>query len=308
MPDTRLGGGGDALTDLQGSALERIVPWLLLLTGLCVLYVPTFVDLFRTLWSTSQNAHGPIVLAIAAWAFYHGATKIAQSPPATVRSAPWLGGAVLAFGLLCYVAGRSQSFYILEVGSIIPLLVGLVLVLWGPEICRRLWFPFFFLCFMIPLPGSVIDTLTQPLKIVASYGAEQILYWLGYPIARAGVVLHVGQYQLLVADACAGLNSLFTLESMGLLYMNVMGYQSVARNVALAIFIVPISMAANIIRVVTLALVTYYFGDEAGQGFVHDFSGILLFLTALMLIMATDSLLGPFFSNRRKTRAERSKG
>src|SRR5690554_4104598 len=160
---------------------------------------------------------------------------------------------MLAFGLLCYVAGRSQSFYILEVGSIIPLLIGVVLILWGREICRRLWFPFFFLCFMIPLPGSVIDTLTQPLKIVASYGAEQILYWLNYPIARSGVVLHVGQYQLLVADACAGLNSLFTLESMGLLYMNVMGYQSVARNVALAIFIVPISMAANIIRVVTLA-------------------------------------------------------
>jgi exosortase len=152
---------------------------------------------------------------------------------------------------------------------------------------------------MIPLPGSVVDALTQPMKIVVSYAAEYVLHWLNYPVARSGVILHVGQYRLLVADACAGLNSLFTLEAMGLLYMNVMRHESVARNAVLATLIVPISMTANIIRVVTLALVTYYFGDEAGQGFVHDFSGILLFLTALLLIIGTDSLLGLGWRRRK---------
>jgi len=96
---------------------------------------------------------------------------------------------------------------------------------------------------------------------------------------------------LLVADACAGLNSLFTLEALGLLYMNVMRHESPLRNAMLAILIVPISFAANVTRVLILSLITYYFGDAAGQGFVHEFSGMVLFITALMLIIGVDSIL-----------------
>jgi len=114
---------------------------------------------------------------------------------------------------------------------------------------------------------------------------------MDYPVARNGVIIYIGQYQLLVADACAGLNSLFTLEALGLLYMNVMRHESPMRNALLATLIVPISFASNVTRVIVLALITYYWGDEAGQGFVHQFSGMFLFMTALMLIIGVDSLL-----------------
>ncbi len=106
-----------------------------------------------------------------------------------------------------------------------------------------------------------------------------------------GVILSVGQYQLLVADACAGLNSMFTLEALGLLYMNLMKYASLTRNVLLAALIIPISFAANIIRVMILVLVTYHFGDEAGQGFVHNFAGMVLFMVGLALMLGCDKLL-----------------
>jgi exosortase/archaeosortase family protein len=92
-----------------------------------------------------------------------------------------------------------------------------------------------------------------------------------------------------VADACAGLHTLFSLEAMGLLYLNVVRHSSLLRNIALAILIVPISFIANVIRVIVLALITYHFGDEAGQGFLHGFAGMVLFMTALMFIIATDS-------------------
>jgi exosortase len=118
-------------------------------------------------------------------------------------------------------------------------------------------------------------------------------------VGRAGVVVSVGQYQLLVADACAGLNSMFTLEALGLLYMNLMRYTNAARNVTLAILVIPIAFAANIIRVMILVLVTYHFGDEAGQGFVHGFAGMILFLAGLTLMLLTDRLLGLFFDRKR---------
>ena len=117
------------------------------------------------------------------------------------------------------------------------------------------------------------------------------------------MILTVGPYQLLVADACAGLNSLFTLEALGLLYLNLMNYTSAWRGVTLAILIVPISFAANVVRVIILVLVTYHFGDEAGQGFVHGFAGMVLFVVALTLILFTDSLLGLFMQGERKREA-----
>jgi exosortase len=121
-----------------------------------------------------------------------------------------------------------------------------------------------------------------------------VLYNLGYPVSRTGVILSVGPYQLLVADACAGLNSMFTLEALGLLYMNLMNYTAPARNIALALLIIPISFVSNVVRVMILVLVTYHFGDEAGQGFVHGFAGMVLFMVALMLMLATDKVLGLF--------------
>jgi exosortase/archaeosortase family protein len=85
---------------------------------------------------------------------------------------------------------------------------------------------------------------------------------------------------------------MFTLEALGLLYMNLQGYTSKLRNVLLAILIVPISFTANVIRVVVLVLVTYHFGDAAGQGFVHEFAGMVLFGVGLVIMLGTDSLLG----------------
>jgi exosortase B len=154
-----------------------------------------------------------------------------------------------------------------------------------------MWFPLFFMLFLVPLPAALVETVTQPMKLAVSAVASNLLYGVGYPVARSGVILQVGPYQLLVADACAGLYTLFTLEAMSLLYLNVVRSASWWRNVTLALLIVPISFVANVIRVIALALITYHLGDAAGQGYFHDVAGILLYLSALLLIVACDSVL-----------------
>lgn len=202
-----------------------------------------------------------------------------------------VGWPVFIFGLILYIIGRSQEILIFEIGSVIWLLSGIVLLLRGSAALKAQWFPLFFMLFMIPLPGAVVDAVTMPMKMAVSYVAESVLFWAGYPIARTGVILQIGQYKLLVADACAGLHTLFTLEALGLLYLNIIRHDSLVRNVILAILIVPISFTANVIRVIVLTLITYHFGDEAGQGFLHGFAGMVLFLSALLLIIAVDSML-----------------
>ena len=284
---------------------RHFFPWIALLCGFCILYVPTLVDLMTGLWSTPQNAHGPIIFAVSVWFLIFKANQQTPEQRANDRPAPRTGWVVLTLGLLAYALGRSQAVYLFEVGSMIPIAVAVVLIFFGAKTAGRLWFAFFLMLFMIPLPGSVIDLLTQPMKIAVSWGAEHLLFWLDYPVARRGVTLTIGQYQLLVADACSGLNSLFSLEALGLLYLNVTRNETAVRNTLLAICIVPISYASNLTRVVVLCLVTYYFGDEAGQGFLHQFSGMVLFLTALVIIVCVDALLrrisGYWYARRSST-------
>jgi exosortase len=160
---------------------------------------------------------------------------------------------------------------------------------------RNFWFPIVFLVFMIPLPGSVIDALTGPLKQYVSIVVENMLYNMGYPIARNGVVLSIGYYQLLVADACSGLNSMFSLSALGFLYLYVMQYRNWFRNSLIFASILPIAFAANVVRVIIITLVTYYWGDEAGQGFIHGFAGIVLFIVALVSFMIWDWILEQLF-------------
>lgn len=264
--------------------------------GLCAMYIPSFVDLFRGIWSTDEQAHGPIVLAISCWLFYRKWPEMCEvSTPNQTSVAGW---PIFIFGLLFYVVGRSQDILIFEMGSLIWLIAALILILRGGAALKAQWFPLFFMLFMVPLPGPLVDAVTMPMKMAVSYVAEYVLHMIGYPIARQGVILQIGQYKLLVADACAGLHTLFTLEALGLLYLNLVRHDSAVRNIALATLIVPISFTANVIRVMTLTLITYYFGDAAGQGFLHGFAGMVLFLSALILIMGVDSLLQLFVKAR----------
>ncbi len=261
----------------------------LLLVAFAVLYGPTYAHLAETIWASDEQGHGPIILAASAWLLYQRRAALAALPPAQRQ---WPGWVVLAFGLLVYALGHSQGIIIMDVGSQIIVLAGLLLIFKGTAALRLCWFPLFFLIFMVPLPGPLVSAMTTPLKTAVSAVASSLMHALGYPIGRSGVVLTIGQYQLLVADACAGLNSMFTLEALVLLYMNLMGHKAPVRNVLLALSAIPISFMANVVRVVILVLVTYYFGDEAGQGFVHGFAGMVLFLVALTLTIALDNFYG----------------
>lgn len=267
--------------------------------ALAALLLPSLYDLGTQVWTSEEQGHGPIVLGVSLWLLYGNwpAMLAARSAPSA-----W-AWPLLLVGVLMYVLGRTLQIYLFEVGAFIPVLMAVGLQLFGAAGLRKQWFALFFLLFLIPLPSGIVETLTMPMKMAVSYAAETLLRLLDYPISRSGVILQIGQYQLLVADACAGLHTLFTLEALGLLYLNMVKRDSFSRNLTLAILIVPISFSANTIRVMVLSLITYHFGDAAGQGFLHGFAGIVLFLSALGLILAVDGLLHYLFNVRGRPSA-----
>ena len=300
----------DAMNTLapRASVLDALAPlktWWPIVLGLLVLYVPSYWMLANGLWNSDDYAHGPIVLVVTLFLIWQQRAVFMANPdisPTRVEVA--IGWTLLVVGLLAYALGRSQDILLFEIGSQIPVILGALLITLGVRAARAMWFALFFLLFMIPLPGFVVDAATGPLKQYISVIAEQVLYAAGYPIARNGVMLTIGQYQLLVADACSGLHSMFSLSAMGLLYLYLMQRTSTARNLIIMAAILPLAFAANIVRVMVLILVTYHLGDEAGQGFLHDFAGIMLFVIGLLFLFALDGVLGFIFPDRPRAKAQ----
>ncbi len=274
--------------------------WWPVLLGLVILYFPSFRDLSGGLWQTDDQAHGPIILLIVLYLFWDKYTALFSEP---AKPAPLWGAVAFVFGLLLFALGRSQSILVFELGSLVPVLGGALLVVRGWASLRVFWFAVFFTIFLIPLPGLVVDAATGPLKQHISEIAEEVLYQAGYPIARDGVTIMIGRYQLLVADACNGLHSMFSLSAIGLLYLYLMGYRNLFRNATLIALILPIAFVTNIIRVMILILVTYHLGDEAGQGVLHGLAGNIMFIVALVLLFVFDSILGKIPGFREPAKA-----
>ncbi len=286
------GAGGAQHRAAAIAARSRLDPatWLML-GGLLAMYVPTLVRLLNHgLWSNEEHSHGPMIFMICLWLLqqrWRAADAAgASDTPRADRAWP-----LLLAGAFLYVAGRVLGIIYFELGSLIPVLAGVILLARGEAMLRALRFPLLYMVFMIPIPGFVADPISQVLKTAVSISADNLLHLAGYPVARSGVILQIAQYQLLVADACAGMRTLFMLEALGILYLELVRHSSWLRNLLLALLIVPISFAANVGRVLILCLLTFYFGDEVGQGFMHGFAGISLFLIGLALMIGTDSFL-----------------
>jgi len=275
-------------TVLRSVAMQRAMPWLVVLAGFAAMYLPVYWWAVNGIWQTDDQAHGLIVLVVTIGLVWMRSRALLA---AETRPAPVVGWSVFLGGLLIYLLGRALDVSILFLGSQIPVLLGALLIVGGWPAVRALWFPLVYIVFMIPLPGTLVDALTGPLKQWVSVIAETLLYAAGYPIARDGVMLTIGQYQMLVADACSGLNSMFSLSALGALYMYIIARASVLHNVVMLASILPIAFAANIVRVLVLVLITYHLGDEAGQGFLHGAAGIVLIIVALAALFVMDAVL-----------------
>jgi exosortase B len=286
------------------SMASRGLLWPALVFASCLAaYLPTFVTLTKGPWQTEQEGHGPLIIAASAWLVWQSRDKLRNT---TLSPAPLLGWLLLVGGLVLLVLSRNQDIWFLEVASEIPVLAGCILLLAGCGALRILAFPIGFLIFSAPAPGWMVDAATVPLKVLISDLVTSGLYAAGYPIAQNGVVIQIGSYQLLVQDACSGMNSIFALSAIGVFYVYAFRWHEKIRSLILLSLIIPITIAANFLRVVTLVLISYYGGVEMIEGTIHDLTGIALFVVAVGLMFLCDgmiSLVGSALKKRPPSKA-----
>jgi len=271
-----------------------VPPWLtshwLLWLGLAAIVIPTMIAVARQSWSTEQGAHGPIVLATGIWLVHQLRHEIT---PLMKRGNLPLAFALLVPCLVLYVVARITTTLELEGLGLYLCLVVAFYAYCGTAVMRLLWFPTFYFIFLFPPPDSLVATLTQPLKINISRAAVALLDACGMTIARKGVIIQVDQYDILVAAACAGLNSIISLSAIGLFYIYVRHNANWRYALLLMIAILPVAILANFVRVLLLILITDFMGDAWAQGFLHGFAGMVMFAVALLSIFGIDRLAEP---------------
>ena len=256
--------------------------------GLAVLAIPTLIAVGQQVWTTEAGAQGPIVLFTGAWLVWR---KLPDLRRDAEPGAAWLTALFAAGAFALYVFGRAYDFISIEVAGFYGVGIAVAYGYVGYRALLKIWFPLFYLGFVIPPPGWLIDELTVPLKAFVSLASTDLLQMFGVPVMREGVALFVAQYQLLVEDACSGMNSLTGLIAISLFYIYLLRGASWRYSLLLICLVIPIAIVANIIRIIILVLLTYFFGDGVAQSFLHLSAGMFLFALALGLVFAIDHLL-----------------
>lgn len=264
--------------------------------AVAVLAIPTLLRLGEQVWTKEIGAHGPIVLMTGGWLLWRRwPSMMSEARP----SLPFLTIAGAVASLAIYVFGRAYDFISLEAAGLYGFCLALLYDRVGLAPMLRNWFPLFYLAFVLPIPGWLLDQVTAPLKLLVSMLATKVVEPLGIPIVREGVTMTVGVYQLLVEDACSGLNSLIGLIAITLFYIYLLRDAGWRYSLFLSALVIPIAVLANVLRIVILILLTYYMGDSVGQGFLHITAGLFLFALSLGLMFLIDSVASRYIFKHR---------
>lgn len=237
-------------------------------------------------WATDENmGHGFFVPVVAGFIAWQRRKSLLATP---LRPNPW-GLLFVVWGALqAVIATLGAELFTARVAFLIALF-GVILYLCGTEWVKVLRFPLLLLLFMIPIPAIIYAALTLRLQTLASQLGEVMIGWMGIPVLRAGNTLVLPSQTLDIAEACSGIRSLLSLGFLSLVYAYFMD-KRVWMRWALLIATVPIAIGANGIRVAVTGLLSEV-NTKLAQGTYHEMEGYIVFLVALLALIATHRLL-----------------
>ncbi len=267
-------------------SLKSLLAFGAVIASLGLLYAGVFRDLIRD-WSTDDNySHGFLIIPIASYLVWERRRALADAP-----NSPSLAGlGAIGLGLALLVAGVLGAELFLTRISLLWVLAGAIVFVLGWRHLQILSFPLLFLALMIPIPVLIFNHLAFPLQLFASRVGAAGLSALDIPVLREGNVIALASIQLEVAEACSGIRSLISLLTLGI----VLGYFMDARSwvrVTLALATVPIAVLSNGLRVAGTGVAAHYYGNAAAEGFLHTFSGWIVFVVALAMLLIVQQLL-----------------
>ncbi|WP_246545480.1 exosortase A [Pelotalea chapellei] len=270
---------GRTVTDPMST--EDLLKILLLIILWCAAFAPLFPELVRDWIANSDNSHAFLVPFISLFLVWQQRELLHETP--TVSSP--FGGALLAASLLTYVVSSAGGLAFPARLAMVASLSGLAWFCLGGKKVRLLAFPLGILLFMVPIPYSLLSLVSGRLQLMATHISEKLISQCAIPVYREGNMLYFVQTQLEVAEACSGIRSIVSLTMISLVFC-FMSRKGWWRKISLILAAIPIAIAANIVRVTGTGVLAHYFGDKVAKGFLHEFSGIVIFIFGFALLFS----------------------
>lgn len=268
-----------ALPAVSPRTIAAWVPWV----GIFLLvFWPTLTWMAaRFEAADSFYSHGWLIPLATGWLIWQRRSALAAARPAASFSGFWL----LVPALLIHVVATSIDLHFVSGFAMIAVVWGLVWVAWGWRVFWTLRFPMLFLLFMVPLPGVLLIYISFKMKLMAATLATYFLHWINIPAVQAGSTIQLPGVSIIVDDTCSGLRSLISLIALSTLWTSLMPPSSPRwQQVTVVAASIPIALAANMVRIITLVLITVIYGPKAAEGFIHYGSGIVVFGIALIAL------------------------
>lgn len=252
------------------------------------IFYPVYPGLFEAWFemSNSDNSYGILVPFISLYFIWTKKVRLEQ----TEFAASSLGLVILMTSLFIYLVSYAGGIVFLQRMMIVLSLNGLVLYLFGKEVYRILLFPLLFLFFMVPIPESVVELISFPLQTYATIISSKIIQWCGIPVFREGHMLYFTQTQLEVAEACSGIRSISALLMLSVIFMHQCDNYRTRKTIIILSSVV-IAFTANILRVSGTGILAHFFGARVARGFLHEFSGMAVFVLGIVILFIEYKLL-----------------
>ena len=249
-------------------------------------FFPVWKRLITTWYSSDQYSHSFFVVPITLYIIWKKKDILAKTP----ISPSWWGMALVIFSLLLYLFAHFAEILTLTSFSMVLLLAGAIIYLYGFLIFKELLFPLVFLLFMISIDGQIYSFLTIPLQLFVSKLSVWLVSTIGVPVYREGNVIHLPDKIMQVVQACSGLRSMISL----LMLSAIVSYLTLKSNILrFVLFLtgIPVAIFVNIIRVSLMVFVFYYFNYDLTKDSVHTVFGIIIFCIALIVIGLSKGVL-----------------
>lgn len=250
-------------------------------------YIPTLAWMIdRWVAAESYYGHGFLIPVVSLFLVWQRKDSLKNAKRSSEIAGLW----IVAIGLFIHIICALLKVYFISGFSFVLVIYGLVLFFFGREAARRLRFPIFFLLIMIPVPLVVIGNLTVKLKLFAAQCATFILNRIGFPSIRDGSIIRMPASYIAVEAPCSGLRSLISLLTLGLLFSYMLKLTYIKKGI-LFLSSAPIAIASNVLRIIMIAILNDLYGEKVAMGFLHNFSGLLVFAFAFFGLLTVSNTL-----------------
>jgi len=250
------------------------------------LYWPFLARLAQDWHDDPDYSHGYFIPFIVVYMIYSRRRQLAEAIAKPMNS----GFLLLLVGLMFLVVGKVGSEFFTQRLSLLVVLLGLTAFLGGRPFLCLLTSPILYLIFMIPLPAIVWNQIAFPMQLFSTMLTEKIIYAMGIPVFREGNILHLADTTLEVVAACSGLRSLLTMFALAAALAFFSDFRPWFK-VVLFFSAMPVAILANIIRLTGTAFLANIYGSRVAEGFLHEFSGLVVFFLGLAMLIGIHSLL-----------------